>query len=341
MSSVTSERVKALRDHFGKPNARLRPILTFINGDVSWLISLPRPTAELAGSANKAYYHVAVDPWFGKQSAVGLTGLILRMDLGEPAGISSRLELDAAIADIEAAAGCQLTTTDALPAVDAIALTIVTGDHTDKPSLLEFAPATPVFAVGSAARSVRGYGHFDTVVQLAGGFDPSTAPWKAASHPGAPLPDWITIFAPAVTHQNNFGLVVITSADPKQPEAILNAPHGIAAGETSIQALAALEPPAAVLAMIAPLKQAFLLNMVTVFGAEQAVRIADETKARYWLRTGDLVNLKYGGLISYGLTDVHHNVEWGRQQLRKEFGERVFRTVEPLAVSNGGTLVLA
>ncbi|KPI34364.1 uncharacterized protein AB675_4907 [Cyphellophora attinorum] len=341
MSSVASERVKSLHDHFGKPNAPMRPILTFINGDVSWLISLPRPAAERASGPKKAYYHVAIDPWFGEQSAVGLTGLLLRMDLGAPAAISSRVELDAAVVDIEAAAGHVLVPTDAAPAVDAIALTIVTADHTDKPSLLEFAPRTPVFAVGAAARSVQGYGHFNTVVQIAGGFDPSTAPWKEASHPGAPLPDWLTIFAPAVTHLNNFGLVIITSADPKRPEAILNAPHGIAASERSIQALAALEPPAVILALIAPVKQAFFFNKLTVFGAEQAVRIADETKARYWLRTGDLVNLKYGGLIGYWLSDVHHDVEWGRQQLRKDFGERVFQTAEPLAVPNGGTLVLA
>ncbi len=50
-----------LEKHFGGSHPILRPILTSLNGDNAWLISLPRPAVERQASA-KAYYHVVSDP---------------------------------------------------------------------------------------------------------------------------------------------------------------------------------------------------------------------------------------------------------------------------------------
>ncbi|KXJ88678.1 hypothetical protein Micbo1qcDRAFT_166111, partial [Microdochium bolleyi] len=64
MAAVTAHnRTELLREHQASSQATaLRPILTSINGNVAWLVSLPRPSP--SPSAN-AYFHVVVDPWFG------------------------------------------------------------------------------------------------------------------------------------------------------------------------------------------------------------------------------------------------------------------------------------
>jgi hypothetical protein len=119
--AVTTSRTQVLKSQLAQPEAILRPVITYINGDVAWLVSFPRPTSDKSANG-KVYYHAVIDPWFG-QPALFLAPIVLEMNLGRDPGLSSRAALDAAIVEIELAAGNSLVLTNADSAVDAIFIT--------------------------------------------------------------------------------------------------------------------------------------------------------------------------------------------------------------------------
>jgi hypothetical protein len=332
-------RTQDLKSRLADGNMKLRPVLTYINGDVSWLISFPRPVAD-QGESGKIYYHAVVDPWFGQPAFFG-SSFILEMNLGRKPGFSSRAELDTAIMELEHAAGNTLMPTDTGPAVDAILVMGLAADHCHKISLLQFAAATPVFAVAAPAKAITSWGHFTSVTELSD-CDPSKTSWKDA-HPGAPMPDWLTVFPPTVTRLNNFGLALITSADPSENELILMAPHGIGADETSIQGLVAnANVPVKMLALVGPLKDGFTFGIKTVLGVEDGLMIVHQAGNPYYVRSGDFVSLKYGGLLSYGVRDEPRELQWGIDNLSKVQGlGSDIKKPKLIEVENGGSFLLA
>jgi hypothetical protein len=332
MAGATN-RIQVLKDHFAKSEALSRPIITFINGDVAWLVSFPRP-ATTKSANDKVYYHAVIDPWFGQPSVL-LTPLVLEMKLGRDPALSSREAVDDAIMEIELAAGNTLVPTDADPAVDAIFITGIV-EHCHKESLLQFSPSTPIFAVAAAANNITPWSHFNTLVTMYS-CDPSKTAWEDG-HPGSPLPEWLTVFPPATTHINNFGLAFITSAKDSGNELILMAPHGMSADEDSIKGLAATTK---MLALVAPLKDSYTLWWKTVLGVEDALAIAQNSGTRYYVRSGDFVSLKYKGAIGWSVNDVPRDLEWGVEQLRKKFGpEHELKQPTFVEVENGGSYVL-
>ena len=329
----TASRSQVLKSHFAQPGAVLRPVITYINGDVSWLVSFPRPATDKSANG-KVYYHAAIDPWFGQPARV-LTSLVLEMKLGRDPGLPNRAAIDAAIVEIELAAGNSLVLTDAIPAVDAIFI-IGTVEHCHKESLLQFSISTPVFAVAAAASSITPWGHFNTVVTMSS-CDPSKTPWEEG-HPGSPLPAWLTAYPPAVTRLNNFGLALITSANPSEDELILMAPHGISATETSIKGL---PTTVKMLALVAPLKDSYSFGIQTVLGVKDGLAIGQLTGTQYYVRSGDFVGLKYRGVIGWSVSDVPRDMQWGVDELRKELGaEKVLTQPTLVEVENGGSFVL-
>ncbi|KAF4631429.1 hypothetical protein G7Y89_g6702 [Cudoniella acicularis] len=268
---VTANRKQVLETHLAKADAASRPIITYMNGDVAWLVSMPNPRADKS-AGGKAYYHAVIDPWFG-QPAVDVASFLLETTPGldchgprrealrkplarqrlmisashpylsssslycttnrhsDPA-LPNRAAIDAAIVEIEAAAGNSLMHTYANPAVDAVFVMHIAADHCHKGSLLQFSTSTPVFAAPKPASKIRSWNHFDTVTTMAS-CDPSKTSWKDG-HSGAPLPAWLTAFPIPVTRYNNFGLALVTSANPSEDELIIIAPHGIRADEAAI-----------------------------------------------------------------------------------------------------------
>lgn len=332
--TATASRTQVLKSHFAQSEAPLRPIITYINGDVSWMVSFPHPASDKSIN-DKVYYHAVIDPWFGQPSIV-LTSLLLEMGLGRDPGLSSRAAIDAAIVEIELAAGKSLVPTDANPAVDGIFVMGV-AEHCHKESLLQFSPTTPVFAVTAAASSIKPWGYFETVVTLLP-CDPSKTAWEEA-HPGSPLPAWLTAFPPATNTINNFGLALITSANPLENELILMAPHGFWAKESSVKGLAAVVK---ILALVVPLKDSYSFGLKTVLGVEDGLAIAQTASGTpYYVRSGDFVGLKYKGIISWSVSDVPHDLQWGVDQLSKKLepGE-VIKQPTLVEVENGGSYVL-
>ncbi|RDW57609.1 hypothetical protein BP6252_13691 [Coleophoma cylindrospora] len=333
VATTVGSRAQVLQASAVQTEAVLRPVITYINGDVAWLVSFPRPTSDKS-VGGKVYYHAVIDPWFGQPSLV-VTSFLLEMKLGRDAGLFSRAAIDAAIVEIELAAGNSLDPTDADPAVDAV---FVTGmaEHCHKESLLQFSISTPVFAVAAAASTIGPWGHFDTVVTMLS-CDPSKTPWKEG-HPGSPLPAWLTAFPPTVTRINNFGLALVTSVNDSVNELILMAPHGISADETSIKGFATTVK---MLALVAPLKDSYVFGVQAVLGVKDGLAIGQAAGMQYYVRSGDFVSLKYRGLISWFLSDVPRDLEWGADELKKQLGAaKADKQPTLVEVENGGSYVL-
>ncbi|KAI9163949.1 hypothetical protein HJFPF1_05584 [Paramyrothecium foliicola] len=333
-----ASRTQDLKSRLADADAKLQPVLTYINGDVSWLVSFPRPVAEQSVSG-KFYYHAVVDPWFG-QPTTSISSYVLEMSLGRDPGLDSRAALDAAIVEIEDAAGNSIAPTDAAPAVDAVFVMGLAGDHCHKPSLLQFVAATPVFAIAGVAKTISSWQHFANVGTLPG-CDPSKTSWKDA-HLGSPMPEWLTVFAPTVTRLNNFGLALITSAKQPEHQLILMAPHGIAADESSIKGLVATtKPPVKMLALLAPLKEGYLFGLKTSLGVDDGLAIVREAGNACYVRSGDFVSLKFGGLLSYGIRDEPHDMQWGIDQLKKTLGQgETIQKPRLVEVENGASFLL-
>jgi hypothetical protein len=330
--AATSSRMQVLRSHFAQPEAILRPVITYINGDVAWLLSFPRPSSN-KNATGKVFYHAVIDPWFG-QPALFLSSFFLEMNLGRDPGLPSRAALDAVILEIEFAAGNSLVPTNADPAVDAIFITAM-GEHCHKESLLQFSAYTPVFAVPAAATTTASWDYFKTIVTMSS-CDPSKTPWKEG-HPGSPLPAWLTVFTPEVTRKNNFGLVLITSTIPSENELILISPHGISADEASVKGLA---KTVKMLALVAPLKDSYSFGMQTVLGVKNGLTIGQAAGTQYYVRSGDFVSLKYGGVVGWFVSDVPRALQWGVDELTKELGAgKAIGQPTLVEVENGGSYV--
>ncbi|CAL3962584.1 unnamed protein product [Diplocarpon coronariae] len=132
----------------------------------------------------------------------------------------SRSAADTTVEEIEPTAENSLFSSADRPVIDATFVSAM-AEHCHQGSLLQFSASTPIFAIAASAR-----------------------------HPGAPLPVWLTALSPTVTYANNFGLVLMISANSGTDEMILVAPHRIYFMEPSINALANIVK---MLAFVAPL----------------------------------------------------------------------------------------
>lgn len=332
MAAITN-RMQVLQNHLNQPEAKLRPIITFINGDVAWLISFPRPISD-KNANGKVYYHAAIDPWFGEPSQV-LTSYVLEIHLGEDPGIPSRAALDAAILEIELAAGNSLVLSSADPALDAIFIAHI-GEHCMKESLLQLSASTPIFSVAASASYIASWSHFNTVVPMSS-YDPSKTPWKEG-HLGSPLPTWLTVFPLTMRRLNNPGLAIITSASETENELILMAPHGIAADESCIKGLVT---SVKMLALLAPLNDEYAFGVQQILGVKDGLAIVQAAGTKYYVRNGDITPLKFSGFISWFINNISHDLQWGVDELRKELGdEKVIEQPTLITVENGGSYVL-
>lgn len=268
-----SPRTETLQSHFGSgPEQPLRPILTSLNGDASWLMSFPLPPSASpreSTAGNKKFYHVVVDPWLKGPTSM-ISPWLIHIERTEPAAVPDAAGVDELVREIEGlAAAASGEEEDALgedsgaqPLVDAIFIKVHLLDHLHRPTLEGFDGRIPVFATAEAAPTIRGWGHFDTVVETRdykryGGDDNSSAGgatglsgvpaadkrahWKSF-HPGGPLPEWLSVFRLVGDWYVELATVVVWShgsennKNEQQHEFIINTPHGINVNTESVVA---------------------------------------------------------------------------------------------------------
>lgn len=213
MASIPAHRrTEGIRQHISSSSTRheqqhqassLRPIITSINGNVAWIVSLPRPVPHAPAHGRgraKAYYHILVDPWFGEEAVAGHR-FILGMTLVRPPALGDTTAIVRAIGEIEAAAAAldqnpnsdsdhnrdededvEVEGTRGEGVIDAI---IATGavEHAMHSSFTRFSSTIPVLATTASYESICAWKHFDSVSFLEP-YDP-TAP--SPQRTGPPL----------------------------------------------------------------------------------------------------------------------------------------------------------
>jgi hypothetical protein len=334
---MSIDRAASLRTHFSTLNAELRPILTSLNGDNSWLISFPRPEAERKTSG-KSYFHAVHDPWL-QGSTFTVSPWIINIDLIAPASVTDGDGVEAVVRDIESAAAGPGHHTAPSPLVDAIFVNLDNIDHLHKLTLSTFDSRIPIFAAPDASPTLQAWGHFDTVVTNKE-LQPDDENW-ATLHPGAPLPEWLTIFHMKGHHYLNFVTAMIWSSGPGTHEALLYSPHGIAVSEPSVRALLHnVTPEIRVLAIMHGLKESRVFGWQNTFGVQYGLPLYREAKAKYWVLTHNMA-FHYSGIVGRCISEIYRTLESGLGW-EKDGKEAAFEQekVKFLDVKNGGSTVL-
>jgi hypothetical protein len=339
---MSDHRAAKYRAHFNSKQ-ELRPILTCLNGDNSWLLSFPRPLEERK-STGKAFFHVVHDPWL-KGPEVQHSSWVIFIALSSPAAISDGPGIEQLVRDIESAAvdagvvTPSTVQTDEHSPVDAIFVNLHYGDHLHKPTLLTFDPSTPVFTTTEGALTINKLTHFNTVIKYADlSPDSYTGDWTTL-HPSPVLPPYLTIFRIKGHHELNFLSALIWTPSPGTHEAVLYSPHGLYTSTPALQSFLHHSTPAfSTLALLHGLKESWSLNWQTTFGVASGLQLYRQSGARYWVRTHD-DRLRYGGLVYWLANDVFRTLEWGLGQERKGEGEGA-KEVKVEHVGNGDCVVL-
>ncbi|KAH9896151.1 hypothetical protein F4778DRAFT_745307 [Xylariomycetidae sp. FL2044] len=344
---MASPRAETLRRHFETSPGRMRPILTLLNGDNSWLMSFPFPAAERA-KTGKAYYHVVSDPWL-EGPAVTLHSWFAWIALRTAPAIGNAAAVEALVKEIEdaaAAAGVleqrHRSQGHAGSPVDAIFVSIKITDHMHEPTLRTFNPTIPVFASPDSAPTINSWKHFDTVV-VQQDMKPGSGLWQDL-HPGTLLPTWLTVFRLEGHFALNFASAIVwTDGSTGKHEAILSSPHGIYVDQPTVQTfLGQADPPIYNLAVMGALKDSFTFGIRMTLGVAGCLALVRASKPKYWIHTahGDL---HYWGLFLQAVRDVVRSVASGLADERASKGDSADE-LEPIPdlteVPNGGCLVL-
>ncbi|KAK1750933.1 hypothetical protein QBC47DRAFT_435537 [Echria macrotheca] len=313
----------------------LRPVLTLLNGDNSWLISLPRPSSERA-TGSKTYFHAVLDPWL-VGDAVLFFSRFVHIHRPFTPSVPSGTAVESLVAEIEAVANPGTTREDG-PLVDAIFISHDLADHTHKPTLDTFDPRIPVFAVPESAAAVRSWKRFVSITEIRD-IDPSSPKFS----PVDPLPSWISLLRIPGHSSLNFALAIVYSLDPQATrEAIFYAPHGMKADGPAVKAFAReLGNGIEVAALLTSLKQNYALGFSTTLGPAGGLAVERLLRPRCWVITHNRV-LKYGGIVSWllGTRDVEGRLEDALQKERAENGGEELGKPKMVQPEDGVSFVL-
>ena len=339
-------RLATLKRKINGGNGALRPVLTMLNGDNSWLISLPRPLPDRQASG-RAFYHLVADAWL-KGPAITTSAWLISIARQEPAVLGDGESIASWIHDIEdvaIAAGLAPALTSSSrtgrPGIDGILADATADDHMNKETLVTFDAAIPVFGPADVAAAVKGWKHFDIVTAIKD-ITAADADWRQL-HPGGPLPDWLHIFRLPGGNILNFATAIVSSLDEHTHEAIVLSPHGIHADQPSVQTLAqSAKPPITTLAMMHLTKNSYLFGYQTTMGVKGGLALERELKPKYWVKTGDAV-LDYKGVVLWGVKDVWPTLDWALEDektSRPEAAKEDLGRPNLIGVGNGGCFVL-
>lgn len=275
-----------------------RPILSHINADTTWLLSLPYPEDAFC-PPRRCRFNILVDPWLvGPQSDVAgwfstqwhriQSSVQTIEELNDFLYEREELELHALErSPRESSEDHDTTGPDAGNYIDAVICSHEFTDHCHRKTLEEIDTSVPCFATTKAAKLIRSWGHFKQVLDIS----PFTkgSDWRQTSKP--PLPPWVGI-ARLVTESDALyyhSAVAVFAQDTRSlhcygAEAIIYSPHGIHPPE--LVSIPTATPPIQTLAMLHGLHDISIsftkqLNL----GAINALKCQRLLKAKYWAGT--------------------------------------------------------
>jgi hypothetical protein len=299
------------------------------------------------------YYNIILDPWLsGPQS--DLSSWFSRQWHAISSAYETVPEVEELCRRVEAIASSKPMASIAADerVIDAIAISHEFTDHCHKDTLVQFGRDVPVIATAKAAELIRGWGHFERVVETppfggdnaaedgGGGGGGDGADWRRTRIDA--LPCWLGI-SRVVTGQDAFyyhsAVLLAFQLDPdKAAQCVIYTPHGIRAN--SLEPITTARPPLQTLAMLHGLHDVRIdwgqqLNL----GAHNGLMAQRALRARYWLGTHDEVK-KGGGIVSWFLRRKVWSVADALDQAEDEEGKGLFGG-EYLELGNGQSLVLS
>ncbi|KAJ8066104.1 hypothetical protein OCU04_005195 [Sclerotinia nivalis] len=324
-----------------------RPLVTHLNADTTWLLSIPFPPTAY-NPFSRSYYHILIDPWLrGGQSDVA--AFFSQQWHANPSSVQSINEVEEVIKGIEEVAHKKGVVGDG-SWIDAVVVSHEFTDHMHKETLLEIPSTVPVFAASKAAAAITSWVHFDHVEEIPR-FD---GDWREAS--SEHLPDWVGISRVAkagVDLLYYHSAVMITfsiyaedntlneDASEETPEAVIYTPHGIDPGDLTVVGNA--QPRIRTLALLHGLQDISLPRAQLNKGAHNGLKVQRLLNAKYWLGTHDEVKTG-GGIVSWFL---NRKVVTLKEALEREVMENgdtgdveKVGDIKFLEVGNGESLIL-
>ncbi|TVY32026.1 hypothetical protein LSUB1_G008433, partial [Lachnellula subtilissima] len=277
-----------------------RPLLTHLNADTTWLLSLPIPPSQ---SCTRLYNHILIDPWLrGGQSDVAR--FFSQQWHATPSACQSIEDIESIIQAIEAAAAEDLpglvdgellspkqdshALDKSMDSIDAVIVSHEFTDHMHKDTLMEIPPQVPIFASTKAADIIKSWQRFDTVLEI----PRFEGDWRKSSV--SPLPEWLGIsrvaYAGADMLYYHSAVMIAFSSGGQEGEAVIYTPHGISPDD--VTPVAEAKPKLRTLALLHGLQDIKLgaqLNM----GAHNGLKVQRLLRTRYWIGTHD--EIKRGG----------------------------------------------
>jgi hypothetical protein len=276
-----------------------------VNADTTWLLQLPRPdyTSHESSTSTRRYFNVLFDPWLsGPQSDVA-SWFSKQWHVIDPA-LESIQEVEDFCAATEPQSSSPKTESTNKSYLDAIVISHEFTDHCHKPTLLECHPSIPVIATTKAATLIKGWKHFDHVIET----PPFETDWRDCSKTiGAEIdnwPEWVSV-ARVVTKSDKFyyhsAVMVLfnLSGSNQEAEAVIYTPHGI--HPESLGSLTKASPTISTLALLHGLHDVSIdwgqqLNL----GAHNGLAAQKALGAKWWIGTHD-EDKKGGGVVSWFL----------------------------------------
>uniref|UniRef100_A0A8H7NE48 Uncharacterized protein n=1 Tax=Bionectria ochroleuca TaxID=29856 RepID=A0A8H7NE48_BIOOC len=331
----------------------LRPILTSLNADHSWLFSFPRPTND---GHSQYFYHVAFEPWLNGPTSE-FSGWLAHLSLSQEAAIASGDAVQKAAAEIERIAAELARTNDSgvrtahdkgvgeyNGPVDAIVVLFDGPDHCHRATLETFDKRIPLVASKEVAAKVETWNHFDNISTIHE-LDMSAQTWQADKPHSSPLPSWLTTFKLSGEGFLNFIGVFIWShtldTGEQVHETILETPHGtetLDSEDSQVQSFLRMTPAITPLAILHGLKESFTTRWWrTTHGAEAGLKLYRKSGSKYWILSHD-DELEYRGLILRTMVyDIRHTLDWA---ISREKGTTEAQDVNFVDVGNGNSFVL-
>lgn len=281
-----------LQVHAATSVASLRPLVTSLNGDNSWLFSFPRPENELK-KRGKLYFHIIYEPWLAGKSFF-LSTWFAQFTLAEKASFTTAEDVYSLIRHIERVSAEHLDVQihlDEDNLLDAIAMTLNLADHLHPPTLQQFNKNVPVIASPSAASTLKSLDLFDNIHILQDIPDGCTNWNQPELHAGA-FPPWLTLLRLPGTTELSYSLALIWSHTPdggkeEIHETIIYSPHGTRVDLPPLATFLEAEPKTQKLAMFHPLKESYSMGWVqNVTGAKGGLELYRKIGGcKHWVRT--------------------------------------------------------
>ncbi|KAL8639607.1 MAG: hypothetical protein Q9228_003376 [Teloschistes exilis] len=305
-----------------------RPLLTHLNADTSWVLSIPYPEGS-PRPASRYLYNILIDPWLqGAQS--DLAAWFSQQWHVVDSSVQTISELTSCLRDVENFAESNSLVSykqsdalehQSLSYIDAVVISHEFTDHCNFETLKQLQPATPVFATKKAAQLILSWRLFDKVHPISC-LSKLNHDWRKTS--SQDLPSWLGI-ARITTNRDALhfhSAILITfrigpESRERQTEGIVYTPHGINADDLKV--LQQASPPISVLALLHGLHDIRLSIKRLNLGAHNALRAQRISGSKYWVSTHDEIK-RAAGFVNRFLKRKVWTIEDVLEEERREKG---------------------